>query len=228
MALKWIDQHLEEFVRPHLKTVPADDPGNKWISEWDQPRILALINIWVQAKRRSEGRPILLAGRDVFQLEILARLEDCPTLLLPEISSRVARSGVIPKGTFDDHYLIDTGYSGSVPKGLGMTHWDLIKYSGESDADLRALHQVFPKMGWDDDICMTAGALERAPKYWEQGEVEWPDGYNGYALKPPGIKPLGIKKQGLMNGDMFVACAMLTQRICKVASPRLLLDGVFK
>lgn len=228
MGLGWLEEHLETFVRPHLGTVPTEWPGPKVMygqhnNQWSDYRIKALMALWAVAKKRSEGRPILLAGRDVWLFEVLARIEDVPTTFRPEISSTVAKAS--PKAiteNYKEYYLLDTGYRGSVPVALGITHFDLISFDPvvypplplEERLAERLKHQVFPnaqlgrllpngKHQKAGKMSGMAGLLESTPKYWTRGTITICGG-GGWQIS-----------QKLNTTAEFTATALLTQMIAR-------------
>lgn len=125
----WIDEHLETFVRPHLRSIPDIDMKRDALKPWNPRLIVALHAVWKQTKRLAEGRVILLPGRDVWLFEVLARMEGWPTIFRQVISSSVARSGLL-KEDFSKCHCLDTGFSGSVPKNLKVEHWHLVHWAG--------------------------------------------------------------------------------------------------
>lgn len=157
MASTWLEEHLETFVRPYLGHIPKVDPKDWNIQNWTPLRIRALRAIWNQAKVRSGGRPIILAGRDVFLIEVLARLENYPTTFRSDISSPTV--GLV-KEDYSKYYCLDTGFRGSIPKALKCEAWDLISCYSEKT------HQVFPRAKVYGHTTNVAGALETVSKYW--------------------------------------------------------------
>lgn len=158
----WLDEHLETFVRPFLRTIPNPDPKDHWVVAFKATHIKALVNVWAEAKKRSKGRQILLAGRDVYLFEVLARLEGYPTIFRPDISRDTAKH---VKENYKECYLLDTGFQGSVPKALGMEHYDLISFSGGD----KELHQVFPNSSGEPYYSLSSH-LEGVCKYWSPGQ----------------------------------------------------------
>src|SRR4051812_14149775 len=112
----WIDQHLEEFVKPHLGGIPSLKIQERhYLNYYDDEVFLGfLVKAWEEVKKRAEGRKIILAGRDVFLFEVLAQTEGFKdTTFRSEISGKVARAKIISQDLYKDFYLIDTGYKGS-------------------------------------------------------------------------------------------------------------------
>ena len=173
MARDWFDKHLEEFVRPYLKKVPDVDKKEGYVKEWGPKHVIALLATWKEAKKKSSGRHVLLAGRDVFLFELLARLEDYPTTFRPDISCNVAQSGLV-KEDYTQCYLLDTGFKGTVPKALGISNYSLIKADNyrltpKEYSEFVAAHQVFPRAKGHSTLVTLAGKLEYVYKYWTQG-----------------------------------------------------------
>lgn len=207
MLSTWLDEHLETFVRPVLKKIPNVEP-NPWVNVFTIKKLNIMRGVWVQTKRLAKHKMILLAGRDVFLFEVLARMEGTPTIFRPEISSSVANAKVI-KDDFSDCFLLDTGYKGSVPKALGVPDWRMISYQPyvpATKADLEA-YQLFPRMKRNLGI---TGTLEGCPKYWNIGMVRYDKFY----------RPIGIT-QSLADRSMFNISAILTQHVARIVkNPR--------
>lgn len=231
MLSTWLDDHLENFVRPKLGKIP--DISTVYEELWPPKVLKTLKAVWEQAKRRSQGRRILLPGRDVWEFEVLARMEGTTTVFRPDISGEVGRNAATC--VFEDYtnfYALDTGYSGSVPRGLKMTHYDLIALNPSSylshDPLLparRVEHQVFPRaflcgLGKVEKgkpytppvygtLYQLATKLEGAPKYWERAVL-------GGGLKDP-KRPI---VQGLSPNEIFTSAAIVTQIIARSVRPR--------
>ena len=144
MISTWLDQHLQEWVRPKLGVIPKINPTAWFIQQWTQRDVLALQAVWQEGKKLAKGRNILLAGRDVWLLEVLARIEGFPTIFRPDISSSTCNH------VTEDYtrcYLLDTGFSGTVPKAMGIENFGLIKYNPPSYCGWASCreHQVFPR-----------------------------------------------------------------------------------
>jgi hypothetical protein len=200
VGYQWLDHHLETFVRPRLKRVPGvtkEAMGAYQLSVWKPVRyIKALQAIWKEAKKKSKGKEMLLAGRDVYLFEVLARLEGYHTIFRSDISAPVAKGNAV-REDYTKCYLLDTGYAGSVPKALKMEHFDLLSYRGSD----KKLHQVFP--GSRDTIIYTlAGMLEGAPKYWQQAYIG--------AIGSDGFSKI---QQSPAEESMFTMAAVLTQYV---------------
>lgn len=217
----WLEHHLETFVAPHIGGVPDIDPTNSHVLQWKPIFSPALRAVWAQAKQRAKGHPMLLAGRDVWLLEVLARIEGFPTAFRPDISGAVGRAK--PRAVQEDysnHYLVDTGFQGSVPRGLDIPHFDLIalnpSYHDPDTKIRRGNHQLFPQARLTDPkfphsagkygtLYLLASQLERSPKYWIQGVTT--------------IGPTRVITQTLSTGDEFVGAAMMTQLVARDCLP---------
>lgn len=188
---EWVQEHFYEFVMNHLGYIPQVEVNSKIrvypLSVWTPRHTKALLAVWNQAKINAKGRQILLAGRDVFLFEVLARLEDFPTIFRPDISGPVARAKGAVTEDYRECFLLDTGFSGSVPKALGMKNFNLISYNPhgtKTTAEERSQHQVFPNafrekynkngalVGAPSIILQLAGFLEGVPKYWSQATFD--------------------------------------------------------
>lgn len=221
MLSTWLDEHLETFVRPNLGRIPNIDLKDYDLIEFTPQRIRALVAFWDQAKKRCGDKPMLLAGRDVYLLEVIAHMEGYPTTFRSDISALTA-SHVVEDYT--KHYLVDTGYKGSVPIALKMEHWDLMRYypiikrppelkptehwgmqnpiyKAQHDAELER-HQLFPRarLRESSPICYIPGLLERCSKYWDR--AQWKDGIQQNIQLPTD-----------KWGDQFPRAASLTQYI---------------
>jgi hypothetical protein len=167
----WLDEHLETFVRPYLGRLPRTDwdalpTSFNHLEQWTRPRLQALRAIWFESKRRAGDLPILLAGRDVYLLEVLARVEGFPTTFRPDISGATK---LIVTEDYSGFYCVDTGLQGSIPKALRCKKWDLMSYSvplGGKKED----HQLFPKRGPKSPLHTMCSTLESVQKYWLRAE----------------------------------------------------------
>lgn len=213
MALStWLDYHLESFVRPYLGYIPNIDPVVYGIKCYTSEVLDCLLVCWNEAKRRGEGFPMLLAGRDTWEFEVLARLENYPTTFRPDISSH---SIDCVKDDYTGYYLVDSGNKGTIPRKLGITHYDLV-YCSLNQPEW-GQHCFFPHFmepkgdqyyGVRKHFSSLYGALEGSSKYWSQAEV----GKDG--------KP----EQHLMVPEYFANAAMITQLVAKYAMRRNLAD----
>lgn len=229
----WLDEHLETFVRPHLGSIPEIDKADVNLQKWFEPVTLKCLHaVWKKIKLLAQDRVILLPGRDVWLIEVIARMQDDhPTVFRKEISSCVARSKLLTDD-FSKLHCLDTGYRGTVPMELGCEHWHLISWNVGPQTNTpevirerikkRAEHQLFPgaptmtygvngvAQGKYSPIITLAGQLEGCPKYWDRGEVVYDKTH---------CKPHGIKKQVLFEGISFKRAAMLTRFVAESCGP---------
>lgn len=146
---KWLNAHLNTFVKPVLGSVPAPN-----LSVFTGESLKILVKCWKAAKKNAKNKTILLAGRDVWEFAILAGLDGTTIEFRPDIS--MLTLGHV-KENYEDYYLIDSGYSGSVPRGLKVKSWNLV--SGANQLILGS------------GCANTAGDLEGAPKYWRRANM---------------------------------------------------------
>lgn len=148
---QWLDKHLEEWVRPKVGFIPAIIPDAWYLQSWKRVHTLALQGVWKEGKKLAKDRTILLAGRDVWCLEILARIEEFPTIFRPDISSTTCHH---VKEDYSKCYLLDTGFSGSVPKAMKIPNFGLVKYNPKEYYGWYSLtdHQIFPRAKRADPI----------------------------------------------------------------------------
>jgi len=149
----WLELHIKDFILPELGFLPKPN------QVFSNNELTAIKNIWRAAKRNSKGKRILLAGRDVWIFEVLARRENFPTLFHPEISREVAINlSKTEKSKLREYYLFDTGFVGTVPKALGIEHFNLAS----------GANQVFRNMKAAKSL---ASKIEELPKYWNRGVI---------------------------------------------------------
>jgi hypothetical protein len=196
MAANWIDKHLKKFVKPHLGYIPKVDPDCYGISAYTPKMLSILLTVWEEAKRQSYGRKFLLTGRDTWEFEVLARLDDFPTIYRPDISSSTKD---FIKEDYSECYLLDSGNMGTVPKALGIKNYHLVLccQTGQAKKDHQILYD-FPRRSQTIERLYTA--LEDSPKYWTSAYIP----YN----KKNTIHQILIPK-----GDNFAHAAMLTMHI---------------
>src|SRR4051794_31916934 len=118
--MSWLDEHIETFVKPVIPDFEPYPNGTFREGYFANEELTVIKNSWRSIKRAAEGKPILLPGRDVFVWEILAQREKYPTLFLPECSRLTVRHVKIPD--LHQYFLFDTGFAGSIPRGLGVTN----------------------------------------------------------------------------------------------------------
>ena len=230
MALStWLDKHLEEFVRPHLKYIPNVDPTYYYISVFDKRHLAALKAVWDESKKRSKGRQILLPGRDVWLLEVLARMEDYFTIFRPDISS-ISVDHRSLQGLYTDCYLVDTGNRGTIARKLGIKNFALIYCSGPWDGTLGGTHynkwmkehQLFPHRQ-RGPVYNLYSYLESCDKYWYQAGLD-----GSYAMPNTKITQ-GVDTESIQQYwgkdpnnrlTQFNRAAQITQHVAKIIHPR--------
>lgn len=217
----WLDQHVEEFVKPHLGSVPNfPDQADKYAfyyKNFNSEVIKNLQACWEAGKKKAKGKPILLAGRDVWLFEVLARLEGWPTIFRPEISSGVCNAKSL-KGKFNQCHLIDTGHRGTVPKALGMKNWDLIYYStpsgykGDERKKMLQDHQLFPEIdAGNEPIYNVYSLLEGHPKYWQAGYIDT----SGQVRQYIDLPQYNTHNKNYYVNKNFEQCALVTMHVVK-------------
>jgi len=161
--MPWLEDHLQDFVAPVYGEVPTEPLG------YFTPAELTIIkNAWRSVKRNTPpGKEILLAGRDVFIFEILARRENYPTTFMPECSRQSV--DVIRKKTpnIENFFLFDTGFVGSIPKNLGIESFSLLSYVYRNNV---ATKQIFPRLSFSRGLALK---IEKTPKYWESARPDF-------------------------------------------------------
>lgn len=178
----WLEWHFSTFVEPNLPAkVPAEmrttPIKNGYWGGGKNPAsckcvLNKLVEAWARARYNSKGKEIVLLGRDVWEFEILARIEGYPTLFYPQVSSWSYKWFQEVAGKrFENSYLIDSGNKGTIPKALGMKHWQLVYCSltpGPSP------YKLFPEAKGNGHTDGPGGglysALEESFKYWMTGE----------------------------------------------------------
>lgn len=238
----WLQEHLETFVKPVLGEIPTI---GKDYAHYFSPQEMGVIkNMWRSVKRDAQkcDAPILLAGRDVFIFEILARREGYPTVFRPDIS-RLTVSHLAED--YSDHYLFDTGFDGSIPRALKSKNYTMgssnsaALFSGGSIFSRRKRHipiegkqdpkQVFPRLTGARSLILK---IERTPKYWKRGFYRRACNCSGGpAVNHEGTTECWICKgrvgydgpEGILQEHAdraeFTAAALLTQEIYKDSSP---------
>jgi hypothetical protein len=201
-VMGWLQQHLETFVKPVLGFIP--DRKSEHATFFSPQEMAVIKGMWKAVKRESVrvNKPLLLAGRDVFVWEILARRENFPTVFRPDIS-RLTVSHL--KEDYSDHFLFDTGFAGSIPRQLGSKHYTMgssnYAHVKQFDPFINFLtrtrgvakhqlltedpKQVFPRLTGARSLILK---IERTPKYWQrafyrdpnQQYCECPNPYDGF------------------------------------------------
>lgn len=244
MSATWLQSHVEEFIKPRLKgQVPKfqyvqASPKHKVVGQFFTPQIVQWMKLyWDRAKEMANGKPILLPGRDVYLFEVLARVDDYPTTFKPEYSSSVVNpagyiSGTTKRGweipDYNDHFLVDTGYAGSIPKALKQKDWALMWYTPsrpigspvlkgkeitEWQRAERLAHQLFHKMTYSQDISYqpnwkprfshVSAYFEGCAKYWQR------------AMPVMDAKNVAQIKQEFMAGDHFNQACQITMFVAQ-------------
>jgi len=138
---------------------------------------------------------LLLAGRDVWVLEVMAKRRGIDTLFLPEISRNVAsfpnqlKAFLIEKGFTGNELLVDTGFVGSIPKKIDEAMGTNLKFvlmsqekkfnylncsiSIQDQNCIDRPNQVFPQRRLARKEALET---EYLPKYWKTGTVKYQDG----------------------------------------------------
>lgn len=171
----WLQKHLETFVQPVLGFIPTLSKDEK---PFFSPQEMAIIKgMWRSVKTEAKRlrKPILLAGRDVFVFEILARREGTATVFRPDISRLTAQHIT---EDYSQHFLFDTGFMGSIPRMLKCSAFTMGSSSytsgGAFDYRHKSKHamlrtdpkQVFPRMKGARSLILK---IEGTPKYWRRG-----------------------------------------------------------
>ncbi len=181
MAATWREEHLETFIIPYLWKMPELTQQDSYVeAQWTPAHIRALVGIWNEAKKEAGHRPILLAGRDVYLFEVLARIEGFPTTFRPDISST---SVTQVKEDYSKFYCIDTGNKGTIPNTIGCEKWHLINYYGYREQynfnSLKNIgpnedHLILPHRRAYSKILSLYSLLEGVCKYWVRAEKPGP------------------------------------------------------
>ena len=189
--MRWLQIHLEEFVKPRLGFIPAK------VNFFTSSELTVIKNIWRSEKVRSASRPMLLAGRDAFVFEILARREGFPTTFRPDISR--ATTNYI-KEDYRNYYLLDTGFMGSIARGLKIENYGL----ASANIFMASKYQTFPRLTHARSLALK---IESTPKYWETAQ---------YETTSDDVKIL----QGFSKNDEFARAAGVTIQIYTNSAPR--------
>jgi hypothetical protein len=220
----WLEDHLENFVNTFLGAIPTINPDLQPIKEyWSETRIKCLVAVWRKFLTMTEGKKILLPGRDAWEFEVLARLDGTPTVFRKDASTCGARLILDYKTCGNEYIALDSGYRGSVAKTLGVESFKLVAFGCGplTDAEqlkLRLQHQVFPhyKQGKLDPkaahpanpyliepspIRKLVTSLECSPKYWERATLVAAQGGKS------------VIQQGLSQPDKFSSAAQIVQKI---------------
>lgn len=195
----WLQDHLDNFVMPHLLQSFAND--EEYINNTLKRAILfpvftiseltVMKNAWRSMKRHASGKRIILAGRDVWLFEVLARREKYPTLFLPNCSRASVRDIEITDAK--NSCLFDTGFVGSIPKALNIDDFKL--FSSELNEK-----QIFPRLSGARRLALK---IEKTSKYWKTAHT-----IDGEVV------------QSLADPEEFIMAASLTIEVYKSSTPR--------
>jgi hypothetical protein len=215
----WLEQHLEEFVKPTLGFVPA--LGKDHARTFSAQEMSVIKNMWrsVRTEAKKQNKTILLAGRDVWIFEVLARRDKTETVFRPDIS-RITAEHV--KEDYSKHFLFDTGFMGSIPQALRCEAYTMgssnavttyckckfCKNVGAHKPLITDVRQVFPRMKGARSLSLK---IERTPKYWRRGFVR--------NAATELYAPDWLIYQQLSEHTEFEAAAKLTIEIYKDSSP---------
>lgn len=185
--MSWFNEHLENFVKPVLGFIPKREPS----SNFTTLDMSIIKNAWRSVK--SEKKPILLLGRDVWIFEVLARRENYPTKFIPQCSRLAINYIEIPN--VQEYFILDTGFMGSIPAALKTENFKLLSYGIRN-----SLKQIFPNMGGSRSLALK---IEKTPKYWKSGYCR--DGFVGQEFSPR---------------EEFISAVQLTYEIYTNSSPK--------
>jgi hypothetical protein len=136
----------------------------------------ALLSVASYAKKLGDKK-LLLAGRDVWTLEVLAQRNGIPSVFMPEVSRPVADQpsillGLLCKaGVKGDELFVDTGFYGTIPLAIGAALGKPVEFAllSQSYAGAPSSRQVFPRMRGARSWALW---LEYLPKYWVSGRPD--------------------------------------------------------
>jgi hypothetical protein len=201
----WLKNHLETFVEPvskELGTIPSDPWLNEirgsYYKRLTPEQMTVVKNAWRAAKSRSEGKTLLLMGRDVWIFEVLARREGYPTIFDPSCSRQTCYHEKFKKFDSKRHILLDTGFAGSIATALKVKC--LLLSADIHPGSPVAKSQIFPLLTGSRSLALF---LENLPKYWESAQI-----VNGEI------------QQKYSHVKEFRLAAQLTQDVYKDSSPR--------
>ena len=160
--MAWLDDHLENFVEPVVPNFVRNLDRRTQMNYFSQQELTVIKNAWRSVKKNAQGKRILLAGRDVFIFEILAQRERYPTFFVPECSRMTVHdiAKLIPDP--DTYFLFDTGFAGSIPRGLRMDAFKMLSAYENTQ-------QIFPRLSFSRGLALR---IEHTPKYWSTGHVD--------------------------------------------------------
>lgn len=157
---------MDEFVRP---TMEANGYRELHKLEevpygyFNQEELTVMKNTWRSIKRAADGKTILLPGRDVWCFEVLARREGYPTVFDPTCSRQTVVHLAKEHPEWQELFLFDTGFAGSIPRAIGSKKHALLSHSA-----LSSTVQVFPRLSFSRGLALR---IESTPKYWESGRL---------------------------------------------------------
>lgn len=212
----WLDQHIEEFIKPNYGGIIPEPPkvvgqhsGNSYwplTTKFLDSEVDYFYRVLDALRKRAEqlSKPVLFPGRDMWELEILCRLEGFPTTFRPELSSVVSHHmGEVED--FTGYFVLDNGFRGTVPKNLKANDWALIKQwpvgsKGETP------QQLIQDQALRDDNA--AHKMESTPKYWTPGKPK-------YDSQSKVIKPWTLDFGIVKDPNCFAAAALHTMELAK-------------
>jgi hypothetical protein len=212
----WLSSHLEGFVKPVLGYIPNLPKG---YTRFFSPKEMSIIkNLWRSVKNESVNKPILLAGRDVYIFYVLAMREGKEVTFRPDIS-RLTVDHI--REDYTGYYLFDTGFIGSIPKGLSIPHYKMVSATlGVSNRELlrEPSRQVFPRLQGARGLALK---IERTPKYWKRAfnidNRKWNWSPTSLANVTTGSVEIG---QELTEPEEFLRAAHLTIEVYTDSSPK--------
>ena len=191
--MSWLTMHIDEFVSPVL----GEDFVPQRLNYFEPEEMTVIKNAWRSIKKKANRKQILLAGRDVFIFEILARREGYPTVFLPECSRMTVRKMAEELGPrIQDCFLFDTGFAGSIPTALKSRRFSMMSHIRRGEGSV----QVFPRLSFSRGLVLK---IEKTPKYWKTGHIEE-----------------GRVVQSFSDPQEFYSAACLTVEVYKNSSPK--------
>lgn len=208
MTQSWLQSHFNSFVHSHVSRADLAEAAKDFPAPYfSAPEMTAIKAVWRSAKLAAHGRRIILAGRDVWIFEVLARREGANTLFLPALSRSTVNSCYWNKLLTKQDFLFDTGFSGTIPKKLSMHvgAWKLLSANSTTQ-------QLLPRLLENRDLAIK---IERTPKYWYSARL------NEFDSKGRWIPPSeGIPSNSITDKLEFSNAALLTRQIWHDSSPR--------
>jgi len=209
MTRSWLQQHFSSFVYPRLGVSKATlaIASEAFPAPYFTPaEMTAIKEVWRATLCAARGRRIILAGRDVWLFEVLARRSGSKTVFLPALSRNTVGHSSWRSLIKRDDFLFDTGFSGTIPQKLQLHNkaWRLLSANSRSQ-------YILPNLLNNRDLALK---IERTPKYWRSACLrnKYSDGYNKPAIQ--------IIQQDLSDLGEFLNAAQLTQQLYLDSSPR--------